>query len=119
VDPITKVLTQYGAVGLIALIAVMVARYLYLRLADAHADTVAQLERRLAEADARAVRELALERERTAKETLRGDRVAEELARLNETVRNEYVNTIARTSQALADAGRDVAAVRSASARRR
>jgi hypothetical protein len=106
--PVTNVLTQYGAVGLIALIAVMVARTLWLKREQAHDAEVARLTVLIAQAD-----------ERTVRAEMRADRVTEELGRLNELVRNEYVNTITRTSQALADASRDVAAARSANARRR
>jgi hypothetical protein len=108
VTPIVNVLTQYGAVGLIAVIAVMVARALFQKSNLDHDQEIVRLTKMLADADAR-----------TAKESARADRVTEELSRLSEVVRNEYVNTLARTSQALADTTRDVNAARSANTRRR
>jgi hypothetical protein len=86
-DPVTNVLIQYGAVGVVALMALAAVRVLFLRM-------TASIDR----------------------ETARADRLEEELRRLNETIRTEYVGTIARTTQVVADATRAVADV---SARRR
>jgi hypothetical protein len=79
-DPVTLVLLQYGAVGAIALLALAAVRVLFNRMS-------AQAER---------------DRERA-------DRLAEELRELNETVRTEYISTLAKATEAIADA---LAAVR-------
>jgi len=106
--PVTGVLTQYGAVGLIALIAVMVARTLFQKWNASHDEEIVRLVAQAKAAD-----------ERTVRAEAQRDRLAEELGRLNEKVRDEYVRNLERANQALADAGRDVAAVRSAANRRR
>jgi glucose-6-phosphate-specific signal transduction histidine kinase len=79
-DPVTGVLIQYGAVGVIALLGIMVSRVLFNRLNQA-------LDR----------------------ETARADRLESELSKLNETVRTEYVTTLAAASHAIQDANRAVA----------
>lgn len=79
-DPVTGILVQYGAVGVIALLGIMVSRVLYNRLTQA-------LDR----------------------ETARADRLEAELSKLNETVRTEYVTTLAAASRAMQDANRAVA----------
>lgn len=79
-DPITVVLIQYGAVGVIALLGLIATRVLYNRLQQA-------LDR----------------------ETARADRYEEELRKLNETVRTEYVTTLAAAAHAIQDANRAVA----------
>jgi hypothetical protein len=79
-DPVTNTLIQYGAIGVIATMALAAVRVLFGRMAAA-------LDR----------------------ETARADRLEEELRRLNETIRTEYTATIARTTQAVADANRAVA----------
>lgn len=89
-DAAQTVLLQYGAVGVIALLGVIVARVLYKQLKDNHAE---ELRRTLD----------TMERERQ-----RADRAEEELRRLNETIRTDYVSTISRASQAMADANRAV-----------
>jgi hypothetical protein len=79
-DPVSAVLIQYGAVGAVAIMALAAVRVLYLRMADA------------------------LEREQA-----RADRYEEELRKLNETVRTEYLVTLAKATEAISDA---LAAVR-------
>ncbi len=71
---------QYGAIGLTAALAVWAVRIMYARLKEVN------------------------ERERE-----RADRLEEELRRLNEVIRTDYVNTISRASQAMSDANRAVA----------
>jgi hypothetical protein len=80
VDPATSVLLQYGAVGAIALIALIGVRIMFGKLTE-------QMER----------------------EKERGDRLEQELLKLNEAVRGEYLNTISRASQAITEATRAVA----------
>jgi hypothetical protein len=79
-DPVGGLLIQYGAIGVLALMALAAVRVLFGRMAAA-------LDR----------------------ETARADRLEEELRKLNETIRTEYTATIARTTQAVADANRAVA----------
>jgi hypothetical protein len=79
-DPVSGVLVQYGAVGVIAMLGIMVSRVLFNRLNQA-------LER----------------------ETARADRLEDELRKLNETVRTEYVTTLAATQHSMRDASRAVA----------
>lgn len=79
-DPATGVLVQYGAVGVVALLALAAVRVLYTRLS-------ATIDR----------------------ETERADRLEEELRKLNEAVRGEYISTITQSAQAINDANRAVA----------
>jgi len=79
-DPVTALLLQYGAVGLLALLALGAVRVLFARLA-------AELESHKA----------------------RGDRLELELIKINEAVRNEYLTTIAQSARATAEASQAVA----------
>jgi dihydrodipicolinate synthase/N-acetylneuraminate lyase len=79
-DPVTAVLLQYGAVGVIAVMALAAVRVLFNRVS-------AQTDR---------------ERERA-------DRLEEELRKLNEAIRTEYVTTLATAAHAIQDANRAVA----------
>lgn len=79
-DPVSGVLVQYGAVGVIAMLGLIVSRVLFNRLNQA-------LDR----------------------ETARADRLEDELRKLNETVRTEYVTTLAATQHSMQDASRAVA----------
>lgn len=79
-DPVSMVLIQYGAVGAIALLALAAVKVLFNRMA-------AQAQR----------------------ESDRADRLEDELRKLNETVRTEYIGTLAKATDAIADA---LAAVR-------
>lgn len=79
-DPVSGVLIQYGAVGVIAMLGILVSRVLFVRLNQA-------LDR----------------------ETARADRLEDELRKLNETVRTEYVTTLAATQHSMQDASRAVA----------
>jgi hypothetical protein len=89
-DSATTALVQFGAVGIMALLGILVARVLYVQNKEAQAEEI----RRLMET---------LGRERT-----RADRAEDELRRLNETIRTEYVATISRASEAMRDAQRAV-----------
>lgn len=73
-DP-TSVLLQYGALGVLTLLAVIVARLMYQRL------------------------DAAYEREKA-----RADRLEDELRQLNQMIRSEYVGTIGTATRAIADA---------------
>ncbi len=79
-DPVTGVLIQYGAVGVIAILGILVSRTLFNRLQEA-----------------------------LNRETSRADRLEEELRKLNEAVRTEYVTTLAAANHAMNDASRAVA----------
>lgn len=81
-DPATGVLVQYGAVGVVALLALLAVRVLFTKL-------TATIDR----------------------ETERADRLEEELRKLNETVRVEYVNAITSSATAVHDANRAIADV--------
>lgn len=70
---------QYGAIGAFVMLALAAVRVLFNRL-------IAINER----------------------ETARADRLEEELRKLNETVRNEYLSTIANSSQAISEANRAI-----------
>lgn len=78
-DAATGILLQYGPGGVLALGALVAVRVLFARL-------TAALDR----------------------ETVRADRLEEELRKLNETVRSEYVATIVNSSQVIAEANRAV-----------
>lgn len=71
---------QYGAIGLVAALSVWAVRIMYAKLQAAY------------------------DRERE-----RADRLEEELRRLNDTIRTDYVGTISKASQAMSDANRAVA----------
>lgn len=74
-DPVGAVLIQYGAVGAIALMALAAVRVLFNRISET------------------------AERDR-----IRADRYEEELRKLNETVRTEYLGTLSKATEAIADA---------------
>jgi uncharacterized protein YlxW (UPF0749 family) len=99
-DPVTSILAPYGAVGLLALLAVAVARVLFQKLDSAHSQAM----------DARAD-ELRRAQEALDRAQARADRLESELTNLNATVRGVYVDTIVRSSQAINDAARAVADV--------
>lgn len=75
-----QVLLQYGAIGVIAVFALSAARIMFTKLSASY------------------------ERERD-----RADRLEEELRKLNETIRGEYVSAIMRASQVMSEANRTVA----------
>ncbi len=75
-----QIYAQYGAIGLIAALAVLAAKTMYAKLSASY------------------------DRERE-----RADRLEDELRRLNEMIRTDYVETISRASQAMTDANRAVA----------
>lgn len=74
-DPIEAVLIQYGAVGLIALLALAAVRVLFARMTET-----------------------------VKREQERADRYEDELRKLNETVRTEYLGTLSKATEAIADA---------------
>lgn len=76
---ITAIFLQYGAIGAIALMSLFAVRALYAKQQEAY-----------------------------EREKLRADRLEDELRKLNEMVRTEYINTIAHASQAIIDANRAV-----------
>lgn len=76
----TGVLIQYGAVGVVALMALVAVRVLYGRLSTA-------LDREVA----------------------RADRLEVELGKLNEAIRTQYLDVLAQATQAMQDANRAVA----------
>ncbi len=78
--PGTNILLQYGAIGVIAVLALAAVRVLFARLS-------AELESHKA----------------------RGDRLELELIKLNEAVRNEYISTISVSSRAASEASTAVA----------
>lgn len=74
-DPVSVVLVQYGAVGAVAIMALAAVRVLFNRITET------------------------AERERA-----RADRLEDELRKLNETVRTEYLVTLAKATEAISDA---------------
>lgn len=77
---VSAVFVQYGALGVLALLAVIAVRVMFRK-------TLEQLDR----------------------EKTRADRLEEQLIALNATVRSEYLNTIGKASQAISDSNRAVA----------
>lgn len=91
-DPLTSALVQFGAVGVIAAMLLAAVRILYVKL---KADS---------EEEKQQMRDT-IERERR-----RGDRLEEDLRRLNEAVRSDYLNTISRATAAVVDSQTALAA---------
>lgn len=79
-DPASAILLQYGAVGVVAVLALLAVRVLYNRMQAA-----------------------------VDREMARADRLEDELRKLNETVRTEYVTTLASAAHAIQEANRAVA----------
>ncbi len=79
-DPASGALLQYGAVGVLALLALLAVRILFARL-----ETVLEQERQ------------------------RADRLELELLKLHESIRNEYISTITASTHAASEASRAVA----------
>ena len=77
----TSALVQYGAVGLIAVLALQAARLMFTKLTEA-----------------------------TDRERARADRLEEELRTLNEAVRKEYTGTLTEVSQNVIEATKAVTA---------
>jgi len=73
-DPLAGILVQYGAVGAIALMALFAVRVLFARLTTA-----------------------------LDQQTQRADRLEEELRKLNETIRSEYIKAISDANRAVAE----------------
>jgi hypothetical protein len=74
-DPVSIALIQYGAVGAIAIMALFAVRVLFNRIT-----------------------------EQSARDRDRADRLEAELRALNEAVRTEYLGTLAKATDAIADA---------------
>ena len=91
VDAINAALAGYGAVGIFSVVAMLAVRSLFKQMQEDHDQELQRL------ADESGLRQQ------------RADRLEAELGRLNESVRNDYINTIARTAQTVADAQRAVA----------
>lgn len=106
-DQVTTVLTQYGAVGILAIVGLLVSKTLFGKMAAGHARELQLLE------DA-----LATEQQRTREAEQRAERAQTELARLNETVRSDYLHTLSSANQALAESSRAVAEASAAIHRR-
>lgn len=73
--PDLSIFAQYGAVGIIAIIALFAVRYLFKRETEA------------------------FDRERA-----RADRLEQDLTKLNELVRDKYLTTLAEATRAIGDA---------------
>lgn len=71
----TELLAQYGAIGLIAILALAAVRVLFKREVDAH-----------------------------QQETARADRLEIELRKLNETVQQQYLTVLAQATSAMSEA---------------
>jgi hypothetical protein len=94
----TGVLLQYGAVGLIAILALIVAKMMYDRWCDDRDQEVQRLTTTIER-----------EQQRADRAEERADRIQAELGRLNETVRNDYVHTLSAANLAMAESSRAVA----------
>jgi hypothetical protein len=70
-----QVLLQYGAIGVVALLALGAVRMLFTKMVEAN-----------------------------KRETERGDRLEKELTDLNKAVRDQYLSTIGDATKAIADA---------------
>lgn len=90
-DPVTQVLVQYGAVGVLALVALLVARALFTRMEDDHDQEIARL---VADRDAAQGR---------------ADRLESELSRLNGAVQGVHLDTLVRVAAVTESATRAVA----------
>ena len=84
------VLFQYGALGVLALVCLISVRVLFERLSRNTEKALEEIKRIYVNEKARA------------------DRLEEELRKLNETMRTDYVTVLQNASQAIADANRAV-----------
>lgn len=101
-DPVTQVLTQYGAVGLLALVGLFGIRWLSQKWETSRAQELAVRDRELARLET--VLQAALQHE-----TARADAATAALGALNETVQHVYLDQISKSTQAIGDASRAVA----------
>jgi hypothetical protein len=90
-DPVSAALVQYGAVGILAVAGIVVSKILFNRWSEAQQQELHRME------------------EVTDRERERGDRLEAELSRLNGAVRDDYLHTIQRASDAMGAANRAVA----------
>lgn len=90
-DPITQALVQYGAVGVLALVALFAVRALFTGMQEDHDQEISRL---VADRDAAQAR---------------ADRLELELSRLNQAVQSGYVDTIVQANRAINEATRAVA----------
>lgn len=97
-DPVTQVLTQYGAVGLLALIGLIGIRWLAAKWEASRAQELAVRDRELARLES--VLQQA---------NARADAATAALGALNETVQHVYLDQISKSTQAIGDASRAVA----------
>jgi hypothetical protein len=97
-DPVTQVLTQYGAVGLLALVGLFGIRWLSQKWETSRAQELAVRDRELTRL------ETVLQQE-----TSRADAATAALGALNETVQHVYLDQISKSTQAIGDASRAVA----------
>lgn len=97
-DPVTQVLTQYGAVGLLALVGLLGVRWLAAKWEASRAQELSVRDRELARL------ELALQQANA-----RADANSAALGTLNETVQHVYLDQIVKSTTATIDASRAVA----------
>jgi hypothetical protein len=97
-DPVTQVLTQYGAVGLLALVGLIGIRWLAAKWETSRAQEIAVRDREVARLEAVVQRE-----------TARADTATAALGALNETVQHVYLDQIVKSTAATIDASRAVA----------
>jgi hypothetical protein len=97
-DPVTQVLTQYGAVGLLALVGLIGIRWLSQKWETSRAQELQVRDREVTRLE-----------ETLQRANARADANAAALDALNETVRNVYLDQISKSTQAIGEAGRTVA----------
>lgn len=110
-DPSPADLAQYGPVGVIAALFLIGLVTLYKALNKAGSDKeailrgqLAEAGQRLEEAEDRRITDLAAERDRTAEERRRGDRLEQELSNLNTRIQVEVTTALGAAAKAVSDA---------------
>lgn len=111
VDPSPSDFAQYGPVGLVAGLALGAVVVLYKTLNAAHGREqailkaqIADRDQRLEEVEDRRVADLAAERDRTAEERRRADRLEAELSNLNTRIQSEVTTALGAAAKAVSDA---------------
>jgi dsDNA-specific endonuclease/ATPase MutS2 len=96
-DPLTSVLPQYGAIGVIALICIYAVYKLFTNLIESHKSEIERIE--LAHKDA-------IQRADSAydKEVSRGDRLENELRDLNRLINDKLAGELVRATDAIREA---------------